>query len=76
MIYVIDAYKELISPLLSPNCRFVPTCSSYGEEAIEKFGGYKGGILLAWRLMRCNPTGGSGYDPPRWPPPLYSAGGL
>eukprot|EP01035_Chromulina_nebulosa_P016971 gene16971-22467_t len=59
---------------MPPNCRFLPTCSSYGIEAIDKFGPLKGFILTAWRILRCNPTGGSGYDPPVWPPPNYFAG--
>jgi putative membrane protein insertion efficiency factor len=54
--------------------RFLPTCSSYGLEAIEKYGSWRGGLLIGWRIFRCNPTGGSGYDPPIWPPPGYFAG--
>lgn len=74
MIGMIRVYKNSISPMLPPNCRFVPTCSSYGLEAIEKFGPWKGGLLTTWRILRCNPTGGAGYDPPIWPPPNYFAG--
>ena len=74
MIEWIKWYKRTLSPLMPPNCRFLPTCSSYGIESIEKFGPWKGGILTAWRIMRCNPFGGSGYDPPRWPPPSFRAG--
>lgn len=67
-------YKDNLSPILPPRCRFLPTCSSYGLEAIETYGPWKGGILTAWRIFRCNPFGGSGYDPPVWPPPNYFAG--
>lgn len=74
MLDAIMWYKESLSPMMPPNCRFLPTCSSYGLEAIEEFGPWKGGILTAWRIFRCNPSGGSGYDPPRWPPPGYFAG--
>lgn len=70
----INWYKEYISPSLPPRCRFLPSCSSYGLEAIDKYGAVKGGILTAWRILRCNPFGGSGYDPPIWPPPGYFAG--
>lgn len=61
-------YKGFISPLLPPACRFVPTCSQYGVQAIEEFGTTRGCVLIAWRLLRCSPVGGKGYDPPKWPP--------
>lgn len=67
-------YKNNLSPILPSTCRFLPSCSSYGLEAIEKFGPWKGGILTAWRILRCNPTGGKGYDPPKWPPTNYFTG--
>ena len=74
MLASIRWYKSTLSPLMPPNCRFLPTCSSYGLDSIKKFGPVKGGILTAWRIMRCTPFGGSGYDPPQWPPPGYRAG--
>lgn len=74
MIKSVKWYKNTLSPLMPPNCRFLPTCSSYSIEAIELYGPWKGGMLTAWRIIRCNPTGGSGYDPPQWPPPSYFAG--
>ncbi|XP_043690839.1 uncharacterized protein LOC122641617 isoform X2 [Telopea speciosissima] len=55
-----------ISPLLPNSCRYVPTCSEYSMEAYKRYGVVKGTILTAWRLCRCNPLGGSGFDPPRW----------
>ncbi|XP_031485919.1 uncharacterized protein LOC116254584 isoform X4 [Nymphaea colorata] len=55
-----------ISPLLPSSCRYVPTCSEYSMAAYKKYGVIKGTILTAWRLCRCNPLGGSGFDPPRW----------
>ena len=55
-------------PLTPPSCRFVPTCSQYGMTAFRKFGPAKGFVLTAWRILRCNPWGGRGYDPPAWPP--------
>ena len=74
MISAIALYKNFISPLLPPACRFVPTCSQYGVQAIQEFGTSKGACLTAWRLMRCSPFGGRGYDPPRWPPVTYQYG--
>ncbi|XP_022853259.1 UPF0161 protein At3g09310 isoform X1 [Olea europaea var. sylvestris] len=59
-------YKREISPLLPNSCRFVPTCSEYSMIAYKKYGVAKGTILTTWRLCRCNPLGGSGFDPPRW----------
>mmetsp|Transcript_21573 Transcript_21573/g.45365 ORF Transcript_21573/g.45365 Transcript_21573/m.45365 type:complete len:170 (+) Transcript_21573:187-696(+) len=61
-------YKREISPLLPPSCRYVPTCSEYAMEAYSKFGFGKGTVLTAWRIFRCSPWGGRGYDPPCWPP--------
>mmetsp|Transcript_15036 Transcript_15036/g.33971 ORF Transcript_15036/g.33971 Transcript_15036/m.33971 type:complete len:216 (+) Transcript_15036:192-839(+) len=74
MIIAIGFYKKWISPLLPPACRFLPTCSQYGVQAIEKYGPTKGVILTAWRLARCTPLGGRGYDPPIWPPVAYNHG--
>lgn len=65
----LDFYKTLISPLLPNTCRYLPTCSSYAKDAYRAYGVPKGTVLTAWRLMRCNPWGGRGYDPVQWPPP-------
>ena len=62
-ILPIRAYQLVISPWLPNSCRFTPTCSQYGIEALQKHGLFKGGYLLTKRLLRCNPWGGSGYDP-------------
>jgi hypothetical protein len=72
MIASIGFYKQVISPLLPPACRFVPTCSQYGVQAIQQYGSGKGAILTAWRLLRCSPIGGKGYDPPKWPPVTFT----
>jgi uncharacterized protein len=61
--FVLRAYQRLISPLLPPACRYVPTCSEYAIEAIERHGAVRGSLKAAWRLLRCNPFAGSGYDP-------------
>ncbi|MCQ2114288.1 MAG: membrane protein insertion efficiency factor YidD [Bacteroidaceae bacterium] len=59
----IHFYRRCISPLLPPSCRFTPTCSEYALEALRKHGPLKGTLLAIWRILRCNPWGGSGYDP-------------
>ncbi|XP_010471277.1 PREDICTED: UPF0161 protein At3g09310-like [Camelina sativa] len=59
-------YKREISPVLPRSCRYVPTCSEYSMEAYKKYGFLKGTVLTTYRLCRCNPLGGSGFDPPRW----------
>ncbi|KAL1330768.1 hypothetical protein HN51_048019 [Arachis hypogaea] len=59
-------YKREISPILPKSCRYIPTCSEYSMEAYKRYGVVKGTVLTAWRLCRCNPLGGHGYDPPRW----------
>lgn len=63
LIWLIKFYKKNISPYTSPCCRFKPTCSQYGLEAIEKFGAFKGSLLTIWRILRCNPFSKGGYDP-------------
>lgn len=60
---VLRAYKRFISPSLPPSCRYLPTCSDYAAEAIERHGVLHGGWLAVRRLARCQPFGGSGYDP-------------
>jgi putative membrane protein insertion efficiency factor len=60
---VIRFYKRRISPGLPPSCRFIPTCSEYAYEAIGKYGAIKGGLMAAWRILRCNPFCKGGYDP-------------
>jgi len=56
-------YKYAISPLMAGRCRFFPTCSTYAEEAVQKYGAVKGGYLATRRILRCHPWGGMGYDP-------------
>jgi putative membrane protein insertion efficiency factor len=62
-IFLIRIYQWTLSPLVGRQCRFTPTCSRYGVEALKKYGLFKGGYLTARRLMRCHPWGGHGYDP-------------
>lgn len=63
LIWPIRVYRWLISPLLPPRCRFLPTCSDYAIEAIATQGPLRGSWLALRRLSRCHPWGGSGYDP-------------
>ena len=56
-------YRACISPLKPPTCRFVPTCSEYAIEALEKHGDVKGSLLAIFRILRCNPFSKGGYDP-------------
>lgn len=63
MLALIAFYRTCISPLTPPACRYTPTCSQYAQEAIVKYGPFKGGWLAFRRIMRCHPFGGSGYDP-------------
>lgn len=65
---MLNFYKSGISPLMPSSCRFLPTCSEYSMGSYRKFGVWRGTVLTAWRLLRCNPWGGRGYDPPEWPP--------
>jgi putative membrane protein insertion efficiency factor len=60
---VIRLYQRTISVALPPSCRFVPSCSQYGYEAIEKYGMVKGSVMAGWRILRCNPFTKGGYDP-------------
>ena len=60
---LIRVYQWTIGPALPPACRFQPTCSRYAYQAIERYGVFKGGWLMLKRLARCQPFGGSGYDP-------------
>lgn len=64
LLALIRFYRKHLSGLKStPTCRFMPTCSEYAYEAIQRFGALRGGALAFWRILRCNPFGGSGYDP-------------
>jgi len=63
MIWLIRWYQRAISPMLGANCKYLPTCSQYAIEAIARHGALKGGLLAAWRILRCNPFSRGGYDP-------------
>ena len=63
LIGLIKLYQVTLSPLIGRACRYTPTCSNYGIEAIRKYGPIKGSWLTLKRVLSCNPWGGSGYDP-------------
>ena len=63
MLALIGFYRRFISPMIGPRCRFTPTCSAYGLEAIQKHGPWKGGWLTVKRLLRCHPLTPCGCDP-------------
>ena len=63
LIKFIKIYKYLISPLIGPSCRYLPTCSEYSIEALKTYGLAKGLSLSLKRIMSCHPWGNSGFDP-------------
>lgn len=64
LIALIQFYRKYLSCLkVRTHCIYIPTCSQYGLEAIEKYGALKGGLLTVWRILRCNPFSKGGYDP-------------
>ena len=62
-LQLLQAYKSAISPLLPSACRYVPTCSEYAMEAVERYGALRGGWMAVTRILRCHPFARSGYDP-------------
>jgi len=62
-LLLIRLYQRTLSQVTPPSCRFVPSCSQYGYEAIEKYGFFKGGWMTTKRILRCNPFSKGGYDP-------------
>lgn len=64
LLALIRLYQKTVSPgLPEGTCRFYPSCSHYGYQAIYKYGAFKGSIMAAWRVLRCNPFNDGGYDP-------------
>lgn len=62
-LYTLRGYKWAISPMFPPACRYVPTCSEYAMEAVERYGVLVGGFKALLRLLRCHPFVKGGYDP-------------
>jgi putative membrane protein insertion efficiency factor len=63
LVSLLKFYKATVSPWLPPSCRFVPTCSEYAREAIERHGALRGSAMGLRRLLRCHPFHSGGYDP-------------
>lgn len=63
VLKILRSYKWMISPMLPASCRYVPTCSEYAMEAIERYGTLRGGWMAITRILRCHPFSRSGYDP-------------
>ena len=64
LLWMIRFYRKYLSGMKGGcTCKYYPTCSQYGLEAIEKCGALKGGALAVWRILRCNPFSKGGYDP-------------
>jgi uncharacterized protein len=63
LIFFVDIYKFIISPILPASCRFFPSCSDYALEALRKYGAFKGGVLAVKRISRCHPFNPGGFDP-------------
>ena len=63
VLQLLRGYKWGISPMLPPACRYVPSCSEYAMEAVERYGAVRGGMRALWRVLRCHPFAAGGYDP-------------
>jgi putative membrane protein insertion efficiency factor len=63
LIALVTFYRKNISPLKQPSCRFIPTCSAYALEALQKYGAAKGSWLALRRLLKCHPFHRGGFDP-------------
>jgi uncharacterized protein len=63
VLWLLRAYNWAVSPLFLPACRYVPTCSEYAMEAVERYGAVRGGLKSLMRLLRCHPFSQGGYDP-------------
>lgn len=66
LVGVVRLYQGAVSPWLPATCRYTPTCSEYAVQALRRYGALRGSVLAVWRIARCHPWGGHGYDPPRW----------
>jgi uncharacterized protein len=62
-LWVLRSYKRWISPAFPPSCRYVPTCSEYAMEAVDRYGVGCGGSMAVWRVLRCHPLASGGLDP-------------
>jgi putative membrane protein insertion efficiency factor len=63
LLWLLRGYKRALSPLFLPSCRYVPTCSEYAAEALERYGAVRGSMMALGRLLRCHPVVRGGFDP-------------
>jgi uncharacterized protein len=63
LLFLLRGYKWAVSPMFLPACRYVPTCSEYAMEALERYGVLRGSAKAIWRLLRCHPFAAGGVDP-------------
>ncbi len=63
LLQLLRTYKWMLSPMFPPSCRYVPTCSEYAMEAVERYGALRGSWMALARLLRCHPLVKGGYDP-------------
>ena len=63
LLYLLRGYRWAISPMFQPACRYVPSCSEYAMEAVERYGALRGSALAVSRVLRCHPFAKGGYDP-------------
>ncbi len=63
VLLLLRAYKWAVSPMFLPACRYVPTCSEYAMEAVDRYGAVRGGLMAVWRVLRCHPLAKGGLDP-------------
>ncbi|MHB1389722.1 MAG: membrane protein insertion efficiency factor YidD [Thermoleophilia bacterium] len=62
-IFLISLYRRLVSPFTAQRCKYHPSCSEYSIQAFREWGFFRGFVLSAWRLLRCNPFSHGGFDP-------------
>lgn len=67
LLTALRMYKRLVSPMFLPACRYVPSCSEYAQEAIERYGALRGSMKAVWRVLRCHPLARGGFDPVEHP---------
>lgn len=73
LLSIFKFYQKYISPAFPPSCRFNPTCSNYGMEAVQEHGALKGSYLAARRILKCHPFHPGGYDPVPLNPKSYES---
>ena len=75
LVGIIRLYQLTVSPLLGPRCKYYPSCSHYGLEAVRRHGAMRGFVLASWRVLRCNPWSHGGVDAvPAKGAPLFRRG--